>query len=178
MKVLIASDIHGSLFYTEELQRVIESEKPSIICLLGDFLYSGPRNPVREDYNPKAVVEILNRHAEQIVAVRGNCDSDIDVEVLKFPLPKHNEVVVNNRRLVLTHGDDMDLAKLNLKKGDILLYGHFHRPQLAWSDGILVLNPGSLTFPKDDYPHTYMVLDEKEVQLRDLAGRILEVKSI
>ena len=178
MKVLIASDIHGSMFYAEELKRVIESEAPDIICLLGDFLYSGPRNPIREDYNPKAVVEILNNYADKIIAVRGNCDSDIDAEVLTFPLPRHNEVVINNRRLVLTHGDDMDLAKLNLKKGDILLYGHFHRPQMAFSDGVLALNPGSLTFPKDDYPHTYMVLDEKEVQLRDLSGRILEVKSI
>lgn len=178
MKVLIASDIHGSSFYCEELQRVIESEKPSLICLLGDFLYCGPRNLVREDYNPKAVVEILNRYADKIIAVRGNCDADIDVEVLKFPLPKHNEVVVNNRRLVLTHGDDMDLDKLNLQKGDILLYGHFHKPQLAWSQGVLVLNPGSLTFPKDDHPHTYMILDEKEVQLRDLSGRTLEVKSL
>ncbi|MDY0345082.1 MAG: phosphodiesterase [Bacilli bacterium] len=178
MKVLIASDIHGSSFYAEELQRVIESEKPDIICLLGDFLYSGPRNPVREDYNPKAVVEILNHYADKIIAVRGNCDADIDLAVLNFALPKRNELVINNRRLVLLHGDDMDLHDAQIKKGNIVLYGHTHRPQMAWADGVLVLNPGSLSFPKEGYPHTYILMDEKEVQLRDLAGRTLEIRSL
>ncbi|MFA5421520.1 MAG: phosphodiesterase [Bacilli bacterium] len=178
MKILIASDIHGSMFYAEELQRVIEVQKPDLIALLGDFLYSGPRNPIKEDYNPKAVVEILNSYADKIIAVRGNCDADIDVEVLAFKLPKTNEVIANNRRLVLIHGDDTDLGKLHLRKGDVLMYGHTHRPQMEVVDGIMVLNPGSLTFPKGDNPHTFMILDENEVQLIDLSGRILDVKSL
>ncbi|MFA5481131.1 MAG: phosphodiesterase [Bacilli bacterium] len=178
MKALIASDIHGSSFYAAELQRVVAGEKPDLIVLLGDFLYSGPRNPVKDDYNPKAVVEILNRLADKIFAVRGNCDADIDVEVLSFPLPRQNEVTLNNRRLVLIHGDDQDLEKLHLRKGDVLLYGHTHLPQMKSVDGVMVLNPGSLSFPKGGYPHTYMLLDEKEVRLIDLAGRTLEVRSL
>jgi len=178
MKVLIASDIHGSRFYAEELKRVVEAEKPDLIALLGDLLYSGPRNPIKEDYDPKAAYAILNALAERVVAVRGNCDADIDVDVLAFPLPHRNEFIINNRRVVLIHGDDMDLSKLNLKRGDILLYGHTHLPQIAVSDGVTILNPGSISFPKGDNPHTYMVLDEKEVRLMDLSGRIADVKSI
>lgn len=178
MRVLIASDIHGSSFYAEELKRVIDTEKPDLIALLGDFLYSGPRNPVKEDYNPKAVVEILNAYRDKIVAVRGNCDADIDVEVLQFDLPRRNEVVANNRRLVLIHGDDMNLKALNLKKGDILLSGHTHLPQMVSVEGVTLLNPGSITFPKNDNPHTYILLDEQEARLLDLSGRILDVKSI
>ena len=178
MKVLIASDIHGSSFYAEELQRVVELEKPDLIALLGDFLYSGPRNPVKEDYNPRTVVTILNSLAEKIIAVRGNCDSDIDTEVLAFKLPRRNEVIINNRRLVLIHGDDTDLKDLHLKKGDVLMSGHTHLPQMASVEGVMVLNPGSLSFPKGGYPHTYMTLDEKEVRLLDLSGRTLEVKSL
>jgi len=167
MKVLIASDIHGSMFYAEELKRVIEQEKPDLIALLGDFLYSGPRNPVKEDYNPKAVVDILTIFHDKIIAVRGNCDADIDVDVLPFALPRQNEIV-----------DDMKLEALKLKKGDVLMYGHTHLPQLASVDGVTILNPGSLSFPKGGYPHTYMLLDENEVRLVDLAGRTLEVKSL
>ena len=178
MKVLIASDIHGSMFYAEELKRVIEQEKPDLIALLGDFLYSGPRNPVKEDYSPKAVVDILTLFRDKIIAVRGNCDADIDVDVLPFALPRQNEIVVNNRRLVLIHGDNMNLEALKLKKGDVLMYGHTHLPQLASVDGVTILNPGSLSFPKGGYPHTYMLLDENEVRLVDLAGRTLEVKSL
>ncbi len=178
MKVLIASDIHGSSFYAEELKRIVEIEKPDLIALLGDFLYCGPRNPVKEDYNPQAVATILNSLADKIVAVRGNCDADIDVEVLNFKIPRQNEIIVNNKRLVLVHGDNVDLKSLKLKKGDVLMSGHTHLPQLAMVDGVMVLNPGSLTFPKGGYPHTYMILNEKEVQLIDLAGRILDVKSL
>ena len=44
MKYLVASDIHGSAYWTERLCAAIESEQPDRIVLLGDLLYHGPRN--------------------------------------------------------------------------------------------------------------------------------------
>ena len=86
MKLLIASDIHGSILYAETLFERVADEKPDKILLLGDLLYHGPRNDLPDGYNPKAVIALLNAHREQLLCVRGNCEAEVDQMVLAFPV--------------------------------------------------------------------------------------------
>ena len=73
MKLLIASDIHGSAYYCEKLLDVYKKEKADRLVLLGDILYHGPRNDLPKDYAPKKVIEMLNTLKDEILCVRGNC---------------------------------------------------------------------------------------------------------
>ena len=106
MKYLIASDIHGSAYWAERLCAAIESEQPDRIVLLGDLLYHGPRNDLPRDYAPKRVIPLLNALADRIIAVRGNCDAEVDQMVLDFPIMADYATLFdeNGRELFLTHG--------------------------------------------------------------------------
>lgn len=85
MKFLIASDIHGSATWCRKFIDAIHAEKPDKIILLGDILYHGPRNDLPNGYDPKEVIALLNPLADRILAVRGNCDAEVDQMVLDFP---------------------------------------------------------------------------------------------
>ncbi|MBR3936066.1 MAG: phosphodiesterase, partial [Oscillospiraceae bacterium] len=86
MKIMIASDIHGSAFYCKEMLKSFENEHPDRILLLGDILYHGPRNDLPKDYAPKEVISMLNGIKEYILCVRGNCDTEVDQMALEFPI--------------------------------------------------------------------------------------------
>ena len=89
MKWMIASDIHGSAYYCRELLEAYDREKADRLLLLGDILYHGPRNDLPKDYNPKEVIALLNQHKQDILCVRGNCDTEVDQMVLEFPCSTH-----------------------------------------------------------------------------------------
>ena len=171
MKYLIASDIHGSAYWTERLCAAIEAEQPDRIVLLGDLLYHGPRNDLPRDYAPKRVIPLLNALADRIIAVRGNCDADVDQMVLNFPVLADYAVLPVGQRLVyVTHGHVFNLNHLPpLAPGDILLHGHTHVP--AWTNfgqGSLYLNPGSVSLPKENTAHSYMTLEGNTMQWKEL----------
>ena len=86
MKLVIASDIHGSAYYCRKLLERLEEEKEDRLILLGDVLYHGPRNDLPKDYAPKEVIAMLNPLKEKILCVRGNCDTEVDQMVLEFPI--------------------------------------------------------------------------------------------
>ena len=86
MKLLFASDLHGSSVYTEKLLALCEAENPERIILLGDLLYHGPRNDLPEGYDTKKVAAMLNGIADKLLCVRGNCDAEVDQMVLNFPV--------------------------------------------------------------------------------------------
>ncbi len=86
MKLMFASDIHGSLFYAEKVAEAYKNEKAEKLILLGDLLYHGPRNDLPKDYNPKGVIALLNSMKQEILAVRGNCEAEVDQMVLEFPV--------------------------------------------------------------------------------------------
>jgi len=171
MKILIASDIHGSKKYAHELKNAVIREMPDRICLLGDYYYHGPRNPLTEDYDPMGVSKILNTMKDDIVAVRGNCDSDIDCEISAFPIHKNACVPLSEGRSVyLTHGDVFNEDNLPpLKPGDILCCGHFHMPYVKFVGNNVVINPGSISLPKNGV-HTYALLTEYTVTIFDTDG--------
>lgn len=153
MKYLIASDIHGSAYWCGRLMERVEAERPDKILILGDVLYHGPRNALPRGYDPKGVIAMLNPLAPVIVAVRGNCEAEVDQMVLDFPcMADYAEVVdPSGRTLWLTHGHLWNPGKLPpLQPGSAFLYGHTHVKVLEETDdGITVFNPGSVSIPKD-----------------------------
>ena len=170
MKWLIASDLHGSGYYCRALLDAFDREKADRLLLLGDLLYHGPRNDLPRGYDPKAVTALLNGRQASILAVRGNCDAEIDQAVLQFPiLADYALLSVGSRLLFVTHGHLFHLDVLPpLHPGDILLHGHTHVPACETRDGVTYLNPGSLAIPKEDSPHSYMTLEDGVFLWKDL----------
>ncbi len=179
MVLVVASDLHGSLIWTQRLVDACEAEKASHLLLLGDLLYHGPRNPLPDSYNPKEVAELLNRNAESIMALRGNCDAEVDSMVLNFPLVESAYLLLDSHRFVCTHGHIYNDERLPpLAQGDILLYGHSHVYCMEKRDGFSVMNPGSVSLPKLDRPHTYLVYRDGLCRIRDFEGNVLETLAL
>ena len=151
MKLLIASDIHGSAFWFSKLMEVMEEFNPDHLILLGDLLYHGPRNDLPKDYAPKLVIPMLSKHAGKIIAVRGNCEAEVDQMVLPFPcMADFSQLLTDGKVLYLTHGHHHSPDNLPpLKEGSIFLSGHTHVKLDEVRKGIRCLNPGSVSIPKD-----------------------------
>ena len=162
MKWMIASDIHGSAYYCRKLLEAYTEEGADRLLLLGDILYHGPRNDLPRDYAPKEVIALLNERKNDIYCVRGNCDTEVDQMVLEFPvLADYAVLTAGSRLLYATHGHVYNTAHLPpLQPGDILLHGHTHVPAWqAFGKGNLYLNPGSVSLPKENSPHSYLTLE-------------------
>lgn len=158
MDVLVFSDIHGSQPVAARMAELVRHRKPGLVLLLGDILYHGPRNPIPQGYAPKLVAEALAPFAHLIVAVAGNCDSEVDAAVLPFPLARPFSWLVDGAlRIFATHGHVYGPQNMPpLADGDVLLFGHTHVPMARTTpDGIRLCNPGSLALPKEGYPPTY-----------------------
>lgn len=170
MKWLIASDIHGSAYWCERMLELFKREKADVLVLLGDILYHGPRNELPRDYNPKKVIALLNDFANgtpceeshRILCVRGNCDAEVDQMVLDFPIMADYGVIeLGGRFVYLTHGHVYgEDNPPKLRKGDILIQGHTHVQRCVEKDGILFLNPGSVSIPKGDGYNGCIVFDD------------------
>lgn len=162
MKYLIASDIHGSAHYCGKLIEAYKREGANKMILLGDLLYHGPRNDLPLGYAPKQVIALLNEFKNEILAVRGNCDAEVDQMVLEFPIMADYAILEaeHGRMLYLSHGHIYHEDHLPpMKEGDILLHGHTHVLRAEKKDGIVILNPGSASIPKEGNPPTYAVLE-------------------
>ncbi len=170
MKWLIASDIHGSAFWCDKLMKAFDQEKADRLLLLGDLLYHGPRNDLPRDYNPKAVIPMLNDKRDSIMAVRGNCEAEVDQMVLSFPvLADYALLPVRDRLVFITHGHVFNERNLPpMKAGDILLHGHTHIPACIQHDHYIYLNPGSTSIPKPGQRHSYMTLEKGLFIWKDL----------
>ncbi len=171
MKLIIASDIHGSAYWCAQLLDAFANEGADKLVLLGDLLYHGPRNDFPDDYSPKKVFAMLNAIKDKLLCVRGNCDSEVDQMVLEFPMMADYAVLeANGHTLFLTHGHLFNAENPPiLQKGDLLLNGHFHTPcSKLLENGALYANCGSVALPKDETPHSYLLLDENTLYWKDL----------
>lgn len=171
MKWMIASDLHGSAYYCRKMLEAFEREGADRLFLLGDLLYHGPRNDLPREYAPKEVIPLLNGKKEKLLCVRGNCDAEVDQMVLEFPvLADYAVLPVGQRFIYATHGHIYHVKNLPpLAPGDVLLHGHTHVP--AWTEfgqGNLYLNPGSVSIPKENSPHSYMTLEGNTMQWKEL----------
>ena len=163
MKLIIASDIHGSAYWCGKLCELIEQENPDKIVLLGDLLYHGPRNDLPRDYAPKQVIPMLSDLKDRILAVRGNCEAEVDQMVLPFPcMADYALLSCDGVSMYLTHGHHAGPDALPpLAEGTVLLSGHTHVKLDKIVDGVRCLNPGSVSIPKDG-SHSCMVFENGE----------------
>lgn len=164
MKLMIASDIHGSAYYCQKMIDAFHQQNADKLLLLGDILYHGPRNDLPKDYNPKAVIEMLNPLRDKLMCVRGNCDCEVDQMVLDFPvLADYAMLYVDGVTIFATHGHTHNCDNLPpLNKGDILLHGHTHIPALKDMGSYTYINPGSVSIPKEGSDHSYLIMDNGE----------------
>lgn len=161
MKLMIASDIHGSAYYCRKMLDAYKREGAERLLLLGDILYHGPRNDLPKDYAPKEVIAMLNPLMNELLCVRGNCDTEVDQMVLNFPiLAEYCLLVLDGRTVFATHGHRWNpQTPPPLKAGDILLNGHTHIPANEDMGGYTYMNPGSVSIPKESSRHGYMIYD-------------------
>ncbi len=180
MKLLIASDIHGDIQSTERILEIFTSEGCDRLLLLGDILYHGPRNDLPAGYDPKSVIKALNEYRHKILAVRGNCDTEVDQMVLEFPvLADYCCLFLDGLTVYATHGHKYNTDNpLPLCRGDILLHGHTHVLTCQmFGDENYYLNPGSVTIPKENNPKTYMIYESRSFTVLDFDGNIVFTKS-
>lgn len=172
MKYLFASDIHGSAYYCRKLLDAFREEQAERLVLLGDLLYHGPRNDLPREYAPKEVITLLNEHKNKIYAVRGNCEAEVDQMVLEFPVMADYCILsVDGRTFYATHGHIYNQDNLPpLQEGDILIHGHTHVLKAQQMDGYILLNPGSVSIPKEGNPATYAVLENSIFTIKDFDG--------
>lgn len=169
MKLVIASDLHGSAFWCRKLMDLVQEEQPDRLILLGDLLYHGPRNDLPREYAPKQVIEMLSREASRILCVRGNCEAEVDQMVLPFPcMADYALLEADGLSMYLTHGhlkspDDLP----PLASGSVFLSGHTHVKLDEVRNGIRCINPGSVSIPKDG-SHSCMVFRDGEFTVRIL----------
>lgn len=175
MKLIIASDIHGSAHWCAKVVEAFKKEGADRLILLGDILYHGPRNPLPEEYAPQKVVELLTPLADRIICVRGNCESEVDQMVLPFNCSSdHATVFVDGLNIHLSHGH-RPIPPMH--KGDVYLTGHTHVPLNAVEgEGYIHLNPGSASLPKEDSWHGYIVYGRKTFLFKDFDGQIKDVR--
>ena len=175
MKYLLLSDIHGSLPNLERVLEVYEKEKCDMLLLLGDIINYGPRNRIPEGINPAGIVERLNAMKENIVAVRGNCDSEVDQMLLQFPIMSDYALVVDNGvRLFLTHGHKYNEDNMPPCHHDVFVYGHTHLWKLEQTAHGVVCNIGSPTFPKGGNEPTFGIYDNGVISVRRMNGEVLK----
>ena len=169
MKLFIASDIHGSALYCEQLLKQYEAERPDRFLLLGDILYHGPRNDLPIGYDPKKVIDLLNPLKDRIIAVRGNCDAEVDQMVLQFPImADYNYICIDGIDICLTHGHIYNQSEPLPGHKDVLLCGHTHVPACEECLGFVYINPGSVSIPKADSRHSYMIYQDRVFYWKDL----------
>lgn len=171
MKIMAAADIHGSAFYCEKLICSYKKEKCDKLLLLGDILYHGPRNELPKDYNPKIVVSRLNELKNEILCVKGNCDSEVDQMVLEFPImAEYCYLYLNGITIFATHGHKFNKSFMPfLAKDEILLHGHTHIPACEKMEKNLYMNPGSVSIPKENSHHGYMTIENGKFLWKDFS---------
>lgn len=177
MKLVVASDIHGSAKYCRELLNAFLREGADRLVLLGDILYHGPRNPLPEEYSPRDVAAMLAPYARAITAVRGNCESEVDQMVLPFPVSSDYGVVCTDGiNLFLSHGH-REVPPMGA--GDVYLTGHTHVPlNVTEAEGYLHLNPGSVSLPKEGSPRGYILYENRTFTFKTLGGESYDAAKV
>ena len=169
MKFMVISDIHGSTYFLNIALEVFKKEQADNLIILGDFLNHAPRNALPKEYGPMNVVDLLNNVKDKVIAIKGNCDSEIDELLLKFPFMPMAMLISGDKKFIFTHGhiyNEDNLPAMN--KGDYLIHGHFHIPWVKNIDGRIVASPGSIAIPRGNSTYSYMIIEDGTIDIKEL----------
>ena len=178
MKILIASDVHGSAYYMEKVKERFIAEKADKLLLLGDIYNHGPRNPFPKDYAPQQVAEIPNGLKDKLIVVKGNCDSQVDTLISEFDFIEDCCIIVGNKTAFCTHGHIYNKDAMPATRYDAVIYGHFHTGFIERVNGVVVANAGSVSLPKNGTPKSYLLLDGEKLTLKTLDGEVIKEETI
>lgn len=178
MKYLLVSDIHGSLYYTNKLLEILKIENPDKIIFLGDLYYHGPRNPLPKEYNPMEVSKIFNSLKDKLIAIKGNCDAEVDEMISDFKFKNSFTFNFSGKRIFVSHGQHYNIDNFPKTKFDVMIYGHFHTGFIKEEHGKIFANPGSLSLPKNDTANSYITLENDSIILKDIDGSIIDSKNL
>lgn len=179
MKYLLVSDIHGSWPRLEQILQHVDNMKIDMFIILGDILNYGPRNSVPEGLNAQKIADALNKINCKIIAVRGNCDSEVDQMLLDFPMMSDYTIIVDEGiRMFITHGHVYNEEKMPKTGFDIFVYGHTHLQKLEQNNGITICNTGSITFPKGGNVPTFATYSNGVMRIHSLDGSILREQRV
>jgi len=168
MKYLIASDLHGSIHYTNILINRFNDENAQKLVLLGDLYYHGPRNPLPLDYSTMECAMLLNQYKDNIIAVRGNCDAEVDQMISDFRFIPYYELDINGKKIFLSHGHLYNQKNHPETDFHILIYGHEHTGYIIQDNNKVYINTGSVSLPKNNTPHSYILIDDNTIFLKEL----------
>ena len=174
MKVLVFSDIHGSSYYANKIKEIVDKENPDKIILLGDIYYHGPRNDLSQEYAPMEVAEVLNGLKEKLLVVKENCDAEVDEMISEFKFEDHLLLNINDKNIYFTHEHKYNIEVIPYEDFEILIYGHIHQGFIQEKEGYIFANPGSISLPKCGTEHSYLVLDEGIITLKDVDGNVIQ----
>ncbi|MBO5285719.1 MAG: phosphodiesterase [Clostridia bacterium] len=174
MKFLIASDIHGSAYYTEKVLERAKAENADKIILLGDIFNHGPRNPLPKEYAPLKVADLLNTVKNDLIVIKGNCDSEVDTLISEFDFIPHMMLMVANKTVFLTHGHVYNKDNMPKVRVDAIIYGHFHTGFIENVGKYYVANAGSVALPKNGTPSSYIIISDEEFSLKDIDGNLIK----
>lgn len=165
MKIFIISDIHGSKHYLDiAIKRFNESGCDKLVCL-GDFYYHGPRNPLTEEYNPMEVADIFNSLGDKLIAIKGNCDAEVDQMISTFAFVENYFLSIGNKKIYFHHGHkEID----NVNQYDIVCFGHIHQGLIKKDGDVIFANPGSISLPKAEKSRGYIIINDKAIKHYDL----------
>lgn len=176
MRMLIASDLHGSLSSLRFLLDRVQAVAPDMVALLGDLVYHGPRNPLPSGYDTRGLLgemPDLTTLPCPVTAVRGNCDAEVDIDLLPFPMPDNAWIDADHLRIFASHGHHLppNPPFANIPRGSVILRGHTHVPRGETIDGFHIWNPGSLSLPKQGFPRSYAIYENGVFTVLDMDGQ-------
>ncbi len=180
MKLMFASDIHGSAHFCRLTLDTYKKENAEKLILLGDLLYHGPRNDLPFEYNPKEVIKLLNNFKNELLCVRGNCEAEVDQMVLEFPvMAEYMIIYLDGKMAFITHGHIHNhKTPPPINDGDLLIHGHTHIPAAEKIDNYIYLNPGSVSIPKGGYKNSYMIYENNKFTIKTFESEIIKEISI
>ena len=169
MKLFVISDIHGSEKALDRALELFKKEKADYLIVLGDILNHAPRNPLPDGYSQMGVANKLNAIKDRVIALQGNCDSEVDHEVLRFPLLPLFMVISGDKKFFFTHGHIYNASHLPpMNPGDYLVHGHFHITWFMEKDGVYIASPGSIAIPKGGSKAAYIIIDDGKLDIKSL----------
>ena len=170
-KIMFISDIHGMAATLKKALDHADKMQIDRLVILGDILYHGPRNGVPDLYDPQKVAKILNERKEYIIAVRGNCDAEVDQMMLEFPvMADFSELICGERRFFLTHGHLWNENSLpSVPANTVIAHGHTHiAVNKILDNGMTIFNPGSISLPKNTIVRTFGIFDGEKLSVLEL----------